>query len=387
MATCVALALVLGLAGTAAADQIDCVAASISPTPNFLGGSGNFTLASSVTGNTEIDFNLTFTISTQGNTAEYPRPVTFGVINDNPPGNPPAVYFGATGTATSYDNTFTVSSKSATTQVRIIAPVADGDYHVKIGATAGTGGKVGLTSNGIVVHFTVSNLTSDCNPAATTVSLTLDPLCVFYHANSTTFNATLTSSNSPLAGKLIYFTVEGNDVGSASTDANGLATLNYNPSDLPVGNHTVDANFRADGCAYQASGISATLGVKYNFLGFQPPVKIDGAGVGLFSGKVIPVKIKIADAFGNPVPDALAYVFFGLTSLNTQLDMADPLANTNGDSGNLMRYDPATDQYIFNWDISKVPTGSYNIRSYMGEGSCADSHLATVAIQSSGRKR
>ena len=61
--------------------------------------------------------------------------------------------------------------------------------------------------------------------------------------------------------------------------------------------------------------------------------------------------------------------------------MAEPLAYTNADSDNLMRYDPLADQYIFNWDISKVTNGSYKIRIYLGEAGCADTHLATVTIQ------
>jgi hypothetical protein len=387
-------ALVLALAGGAVAgpDQIDYVAMAISPAANFDGGSGNFRLTNSVAGGTVIDFNLIFSIAPQGNTTIYGTngiAVTFGVNNPNP--GDPSVYFGPAGsTATSYTYTFKSASDIATTQARIIAPAADGDYNLKIDATAGATGGRGLHSqSGIVIHFTVGNSAPPpCNTVATSLSLTLEPACVVYHATSTTFAATLTrtSDGAPLGGKLINFTVEtDNTVRSAATDANGVATLTFNPSALPVGNYAVNASFGGESCAYEASGISATLGVKYNFLGYQPPVKIDGAGVGLFSGKVIPVKIKIADAFGAPVPDAAAFVFFGATSVNAQVDtVADALANTNGDSGNLMRYDPLADQYIFNWDVSKVANGSYNIRIYAGEGSCANAHLATVTLQKSG---
>jgi hypothetical protein len=383
LVTWVALALVLGLAGAAAGGtSIDYVATDISPAANFDGQSGNYTLINNVTGGTEIDFTLTFSIKTTGNsTANYPiENVTFGVINTTGPAVP-MVYFGATGTATTYTATFANSSSTFSTQVRVTAPVADGSYSVKIKAKSGTGGQTGLSSGGgIVVAFTVANPST---AAVTSLSLTLDPSCVLYKATSTSFKATLTSANNPLPGKLINFTVDGDAAGSATTDGNGAATLTYDPSGLTVGDHTVVATFAAES-AYQASIASATLGVNYKFLGFQPPVQIQGAGIGLFSGRVIPVKIKIADAFGNPVSDALAYVFFSQTSANVTYDMAEPLANTNGDSGNQMRYDALADQYIFNWDISKVANGSYTIKTYLGEGSCAGDRIATVAISKSG---
>lgn len=386
-------ALVLGLAGAVWADQkdrIDYLAEAISPAANFDGNSNNFSLISSVAGGAEIDFNLTSSITTQGSTTTYPQIITFGVKSTTGPAVP-TTYFGAAGTATSYTVTFNKATDSFTPQVRVIAPADDGDYSVTIGVTNGGGGSHGLLNGGVVVvHFTVSNITAPpCNPVATSLSLTLTPSCVVYHATSTTFTATLTrtSDGAPLAGQLINFAVENDNVGSAATNANGVATLTYNPNALSVGDYTVHASFQGQSCAYEAKGTSATLGVIYNFLGYQPPVQIQGGGIGLFSGKVIPVKIRIADAFGNPVPDAAAYVFFGGTLADVQTDVADALANTNGDSGNLMRYDPLADQYIFNWDVSKVANGQYNIRIDLGEGTCAGGRLATVAIKKSGGKK
>jgi hypothetical protein len=371
------------------AHSIDYLAAAISPAANFNGQSGNFTLINSVTGGDEISFNLTFSINTQGSTTTYPRTITFGVL---PPPGPtdPIVYFGATGMNTTYQCTFTSASSNFTTQVRITAPAADGAYSVHISAIDGTGGQKGLSpGGGITVTFTVSNpAPPSCNQDATSLSLTLVPACVVFHATSATFSATLTSDDSPLAGKLIAFTVDGNDVGSVSTDDKGVATLVYDPSALSVGDHTVAASFQGDGCDYESSGNSATLGVTYDFLGFQPPVQIDGVGAGLFSGKVIPVKIKIADALGMPVPDAQAFVFFGQTSADVTSEAADSVNFTTADPGNQMRYDPLADQYIFNWDTSKLANGSYNIRIDLGEGSCAGNRLATVILQkSSGKKK
>ncbi len=385
----------LGLVGGAAAHSIDYLAAAISPPANFNGQSGNFTLTNSVAGGTVISFDLTFSINTQGSTTTYPITITFGVTDTGGPAVP-LVYFGASGTNQTFGVTFQSSDTTATTQVRITAPSDDGNYTVKIGAITGTGGRDGLSGGGgINVSFTVTNPVGTCDHIKPGISLVLNPPCIVLHSTSpVTFTSTLKVGDTGLSGKTIYFQVDGNNVGSAVTDSNGVATLsNYNPSFLTLGNHTVRAEFLGDSCDYDGNVTTATLGVVYDFLGFQPPVlnvQPDGTGVpGLFSGKVIPVKVKIADAEGMPITDAKAFVFFK----NTQGDIS--AAETGADSvsasdtGNQMRYDPDADQYIFNWDTSKIDNGSYNIRiGFDGEGECAEAHLATVILKkSSGKKK
>jgi hypothetical protein len=41
------------------------------------------------------------------------------------------------------------------------------------------------------------------------------------------------------------------------------------------------------------------------------------------------------------------------------------------DDGSLMHYDLLADQYILNWNISKLTGGDYNIRIGLEEGKCA----------------
>ncbi|MBU4447926.1 MAG: hypothetical protein KKD99_05005, partial [Proteobacteria bacterium] len=223
------MALILGLAGVAAAKSIDYVATEISPEAIFNGQSGNFRLIGSVPWSSPITFNLTFKIGTNGGTTTYPREVTFGVVNSN---GDPLVYFGG-GTKTSFVANFAQYSDTFTTQVKIIPPAVDGAYHVKIAPTAGTGGNKGLEpGGGILVHFRVFTPSSggDCNPAETSLSLTPVQACVVYHATLTTFTATLTEKDAPdtpLVGKTIDFMVDTGEVFHVSTDADGKATFNY----------------------------------------------------------------------------------------------------------------------------------------------------------------
>ena len=107
------------------------------------------------------------------------------------------------------------------------------------------------------------------------------------------------------------FYVEGNPVApSVTTDANGVAAFDYVTSGLNVGDHTIAANFEGVDNFASSSG-STTQCVTYKWLGFQPPVLVQatatsGLGIGLFQGKVIPVKVRIADYNNNTSSFGLA---------------------------------------------------------------------------------
>lgn len=378
----------------ATAHTIDYIATDIQPQADFAGQSGHFKVIDPIVPGGSVTFMLTFELieSSGGPTAELPLTATFSVKNKGGPEDFVVTFGPAPGTTTT---TYTFQKNSGitpfTTQVKAVAPSTPGSYHFKIQAEQGTLSKGLQPGEGIVIHFKVAEPDQSCNPVET-VLIVDNPTCVIYKQPSTDFTATLTYNNSgnyvPLSGKDIEFFVDGTSIGSAITSTDGKAKITYNPSDLQVGDHTVVASYQAKGeeCAYKPDSHSATFGVIYKFLGFQPPVQIDGVGAGLFSGKVIPVKIKIADYYDKPVTDAQARVYFTQTTqaLETQ---ATAIQKVVVDTGNLMRYDATSDQYILNWDISNVQNGAYNIRVAMGEGEkCAVGHWAPVMIQKSGKK-
>jgi hypothetical protein len=380
---CVTILSVITIIGfTVAADTIDYLALNISPASMFNGMSGNFTVNGEIDGGSAINFELKYQIKSGGSPTTYPKMIAFGAsTNLKPLGADDALVSGLN------SHTFTSSSSMFTDQVTITAPTTPGAYTVKIQPTSGTGGMGGLGSGGgIAINFVVKTPTTPmCDHASTALALTLEnDGCIIYHQPTTEFTATLTSGVTPLTGKLVEFSVDGTPVGSASTDGAGVATLTYDSSALSVGDHDVTASFAGDPCDYDASIDSETLSVSYDFLGFQPPITANGEG--LFSGRTIPVKIRIVDYFGIPVPDAEAFVFYapGMPSI---VDIeAAPLANTNGGSGNAMRYDPEEGQYIFNWDIAGLTNGKYTIRVDLGEGSCSGEHTAVVTLKKKGSK-
>jgi large repetitive protein len=359
------------------AHSIDYLASAISPAADFNGNSANFTLQNPVSGGASIQFDLKFSINAQGGTTTYPRTITFGATTQSKP-------VGASNPLVSglSSCTFTGAASTCTNAITIAAPSTAGPYSVKIQPTSGTGGREGLSSGGgVTVNFTVDN----SSPILTSLALTLgDNGCILYHQAAVVFTATLTEtvSGDPVEGKQIKFSVDGDPAGFAVTNANGVATMSYTSSALTVGDHSVVATFDGDS-SYVPSNHSQTLGVTYLFIGYQQPINADGSSV--FGGKVIPVKVKLADANGAAVPDAEAHVFFAFGTPAVVGTEAESIGSTSPDGGNQMRYDASADQYIFNWDVSGKGNGTHTVRVDLGEESCGAPHTALVSLKRKGK--
>ena len=112
---------------------------------------------------------------------------------------------------------------------------------------------LGSSGNGVTVQV------SGCT---TGTSLNMSPATASYGGNLT-LAATLLSGNTPLANDTITFSLRGNSVGSAVTNANGVATLgNISLTGYNAGNYAsyLTANF-AGGGGYACSAVAANLAV------------------------------------------------------------------------------------------------------------------------------
>jgi len=133
------------------------------------------------------------------------------------------------------------------------------------------------------------------------------------YGGTVNLSATLISSGSPVSGKTINFTLNGNPVGSATTDGNGVATkTNVSLSGIYPGFYPsgVGASFAGDS-SYSASSGTASLTVVYGIcIGSDPggvilpPINSDGSSVfKRQGGSTLPVKFTVCDANGNPISD------------------------------------------------------------------------------------
>jgi len=178
--------------------------------------------------------------------------------------------------------------------------------------------------------------------------------------------ATLTRNDTSagVTGATVGFSVDGNSVGTAVTGAGGVGTLNYDPSALAPGSHTVQASFAGEtigGITFEAS-TSNTLALKcvYNFIGFLPPVDNPPVFNAAKAGRTIPVKWQLKDANGAFISSLSVVVYNPLRYWQIADDGApvDPLpidATTTG--GTVLRYDSAANQFVFNWQTSSTFAG------------------------------
>jgi hypothetical protein len=369
--------IMLGATGAWAAGPDTCTFSSITTNPSSteIGGSGNYTVTGTVNAGDDISLSFTLVASGSGTTSttyphtEYPTAST----NNKPAGASDVTVTGLGNCTLSNPR---LGSSTCSESATLTAPATAGAYQVKILYDDGITGGGHMNGPGFIfVNFTV--VVSGCTPAPTTLILS-EPDCVVYHAGSVSLSATLKSDDTPLVGKTITFYVDGEDVGTADTDSNGVATLTYDPSSLTVGDHALSAEWQSDDPCYQNPTVTgAKLGVQYLFLGFQPPINADGSSI--LTGKCGPVKIVILDANGMPVPDATALVFFedGIQTI-VGTDPENATTGLNFDYGNIMRYSDG--QYVYNWDLSTVTNGQKTIRVYLFEGSCAPAHQVVVSV-------
>ena len=97
------------------------------------------------------------------------------------------------------------------------------------------------------------------------------------------------------------------------------------------------------------------------FIGFLPPVEENRV---FKVGSTIPVKFQLQDADGNYITDADAWAKISLQKLdNSDVPEGSLFEDSSGaaNSGNLFRYDPTSNQYIFNLSTKGTTAGKWRI--------------------------
>lgn len=119
-------------------------------------------------------------------------------------------------------------------------------------------------------------------------------------------------------------------------------------------------------------GASATksdsLSLFFTSAGVEQPIDRDGSST-FKLGSTIPVKIKVADCLGEPVPTLAPRVSLTRTS-GTTASVDEPVSSAAADTGNTMRWDSSGAQYIFNLSTKRsqfnggadLTDGTYTLR-------------------------
>ncbi len=161
-----------------------------------------------------------------------------------------------------------------------------------------------------------------------------------------------------------------------ATDAvSGLAAaFGTAPSGGPADTSTVGEKafyVVAEDAAGNVARASAAYRVVYAFGGFLPPILPDGSGVHRL-GSVVPVKFQVRDFFGAAIADAAAALSVAKVSGATSgASLVDAVASGSANDGNRFRYDPSTEQYVFNLSTreASLTAGTWLLWATLDDGS------------------
>lgn len=124
--------------------------------------------------------------------------------------------------------------------------------------------------------------------------------------------------------------------------------------------------------AIDSNGNTATvqqqITIQYQFSGFLQPINNDGSSI-FKLGSTVPVKFKLTDASGNPVPDAIANIYSAKITDQIIGSITEATSTSSATTGNLFRFDPVEQLYIFNLSTKNMTKGTHNIIVKLNDGS------------------
>ncbi len=190
-----------------------------------------------------------------------------------------------------------------------------------------------------------------------TLAVTLDNTAPHVTLTAPTDGATYTYQQAVTAG---YSCDDGGGSGVA-TCAGTLA----NGSALPtssLGLHTFDVS-TTDNLGNTATK-SATYGVTCANSGILQPINADGSSI-LKLGRTVPIKQQLQGACAG-LGTAQLTVYLVQVSSSVTGTQVEAVSTSSADSGNTMRYDPTSGQYLFNLGTGSLTAGTYQLAIYIG---------------------
>lgn len=342
-----AVMMVLAFPLTALASDVDVAVVDVTaPT-------GSVTLAPGETA--PISINMTVTGNQTGTaTFEIYRnwTLTGGVFTGSNPqeftvypraGGDPATTFSTSGT------------------VSVAASQADGGFTLTVGAfditnSNATGAKLGAGTPSSY-SVTVETLTPAAVDTTTTVTSSINP-SVLGQAVTLTATVRETLSNVAVTVGTVTFK-EGTATLSGPTSLDSSGQASFITSSLSAGSHTIVVEYSGSGNFNPGSG-SIVQYVTYDFSGFLPPIKTDGSSV-FKLGSTVPVKLQLTDYDGNYITNAVAKIMLAKVSSGVVGAEEEGISTSAASTGNLFRYDPTDNQYIFNLSTKSLSTGTWKI--------------------------
>ncbi|MDP2941530.1 MAG: PxKF domain-containing protein [Candidatus Omnitrophota bacterium] len=165
------------------------------------------------------------------------------------------------------------------------------------------------------------------------------------------------------------------DVLSAIAQATGTA-----PNGSPINTSSVGPKsfgVSAMDRAGNNTGITIIYNVRYSYSGILPPINPDGSSI-FKLGRVVPIKFQLKDSLDNHISTAVARIYLNKISNNVLGSEIEAESVGQANTGNLFRYSPTDNQYIFNLGTSNLSEGTWQMRIELDDGS---SKYATVSFR------
>jgi probable HAF family extracellular repeat protein len=106
--------------------------------------------------------------------------------------------------------------------------------------------------------------------------------------------------------------------------------------------------------------------VTYLWSGMLQPINSDGSSV-FKLGRTVPVKLKLTGKSAG-ITDAEAKLYLSKVRESVAGTEEEATSTAAATEGNLLRYDPAEDQYVFNLSTDNLTLGTYKLRIDLGDG-------------------
>lgn len=119
---------------------------------------------------------------------------------------------------------------------------------------------------------------------------------------------------------------------------------------------------------------------QYNFVGFGSPIVNDGACATppcrtVRFGSTIPVKFQLLDENNAVVGTAVVHIGASQVSGSPPLQKPEDLGTGAADTGNQFRFDPTSNQYIFNLNTKALAPGVWRIDAMLDDGTVHSVHI------------
>ncbi|MBI4832925.1 MAG: PxKF domain-containing protein, partial [Candidatus Lindowbacteria bacterium] len=163
---------------------------------------------------------------------------------------------------------------------------------------------------------------------------------------------------------------------TATDDVDGPVPVTNNaPGIFPAGLTTVA--FSASDAAGNTSTCQASVRVTYEYSGILQPINADGSSI-FKIGRAVPIKFKLYCSGATPVGSATATLsIFKITSSVTgTVTEVETVPLSEANTGNLFRYDPDEQQYIYNWSTRDLGPGTYKLRVNLDDGAIHEALLS-----------